>query len=76
MVSILYPPATPEQLGTRWNSLLEARVVFGDFKHEHNHQHQHSAPGSRSQSEYAAACRHTRTPTACEIKNLEQNTRL
>lgn len=51
MVSILYPPATPEQLGTR-------------------------APGSRSQSEYAAACRHTRTPTACEIKNLEQNTRL
>ena len=22
-----------------WNTLLEARVVIGDFKHEHNHRH-------------------------------------
>ena len=22
-----------------WNSLFEARVVIGDFKHEHNHRH-------------------------------------
>jgi putative transposase len=27
----------------RWNSVLEARVVIGDFKHEHNHRHRHSA---------------------------------
>jgi hypothetical protein len=37
MVSIMYPPATPEQLGTRWNRLFTARVVLGDFKHGHNH---------------------------------------
>jgi putative transposase len=28
-----------------WNTLLEARVVIGDFKHEHNRRHRHSAPG-------------------------------
>ena len=22
-----------------WNTLLEARVVIGDFKHQHNHRH-------------------------------------
>jgi putative transposase len=27
-----------------WTTLLEARVVIGDFKHEHNHRHRHSAP--------------------------------
>jgi len=26
------------------NTLFEARVVIGDFKHEHNHR-RHSAPG-------------------------------
>jgi putative transposase len=31
-----------------WNTLLEARVVIGDFKHEHNHRHRHSALGYRS----------------------------
>ena len=50
-----------------WNSLLEARVVIGDFKHEHNHRHRHSALGYRTPAEYAAACRHTHTPVACEI---------
>ena len=25
-----------------WNTLLEARVVIGDFKHEHNHRHRRS----------------------------------
>ena len=50
-----------------WNTLLEARVVIGDFKHEHNHRHRHSALGYRTPADYAAACRHTHTPAACEI---------
>jgi putative transposase len=50
-----------------WNTLLEARVVIGDFKHEHNHRHRHSALGYRTPAEYAAACRCTHTPVACEI---------
>ena len=30
--------ATSEFLNrNHWNSLFEARVVIGDFKHEHNH---------------------------------------
>ena len=40
-----------------WNTLFEARVVIGDFKHEHNHRHRHSALGYRTPAEYAAACR-------------------
>ena len=77
MVSIMYPPATPEQLGNRWNTLFEARVVLGDFKHEHNHQHQHSALGYRTPAEYAAACRHTHTPAGCEITSIcNETTRL
>jgi putative transposase len=50
-----------------WNTLLEARVVIGDFKDEHNHRHRHSALSYRTPAEYAAACRHTHTPVACEI---------
>ena len=50
-----------------WNTLFEARVVIGDFKHDHNHRHRHSALGYRTPAEYAAACRHTHTPVACEI---------
>lgn len=50
-----------------WNTLFEARVVIGDFKHEHNHRHRHSALGYRTPAEYAAACRHTHTPVACAI---------
>ena len=50
-----------------WNSLFEARVVIGDFKHEHNHRHRHSALGYRTPAEYAAACRQTHTPVACKI---------
>jgi transposase InsO family protein len=52
---------------SHWNTLFEARVVIGDFKHEHNHRHRHSALGYRTPAEYAAACRHTHTPVACEI---------
>lgn len=48
-----------------WNTLLEARVVIGDFKHDHNHHHRHSALGYRTPAEYAAACRCTHTPVAC-----------
>ena len=50
-----------------WNTLLEARVVIGDFKHEHNHRHRHSALGYRTPAEYAAACRCTHTPVSCSI---------
>ena len=50
-----------------WNSLLEARVVIGDFKHEHNHRRRHSALGYLTPVEYAAACRHTHHPAACDI---------
>jgi putative transposase len=50
-----------------WTTLLEARVVIGDFKDEHNHRHRHSALGYRTPAEYAARCRHTHTPVACEI---------
>ncbi len=50
-----------------WNTLFEARVVIGDFKTEHNHRHRHSALGYRTPAEYAAGCRCTHTPVACEI---------
>jgi putative transposase len=51
-----------------WNSLFEARVVIGDFKEEHNHRHRpHPALGYRTPAEYAARCRCTHTPLACEI---------
>lgn len=50
-----------------WNSVFEARVVIGDFKHEHNHRHRHSALGYRTPAEYAAACGHNHTPVACSI---------
>jgi putative transposase len=38
-----------------WNTLLEARVVIGDFKQEHNHRHRHSALGYRTSSSPAWA---------------------
>lgn len=44
------------ELVSHWNSLLEARVVICDFKHEHNHGHRHPAMGYRTSAEYAAAC--------------------
>ena len=50
-----------------WTTLLEARVVIGDFKHEHNRRHRHSALGYLTPAEYAAACRHTHHPVACAI---------
>jgi putative transposase len=50
-----------------WNTLLEARVVIGDFKEEHNRRHRHSSLGYRTPAEYAAVCRCTHTPVACDI---------
>lgn len=50
-----------------WTSLLEARVVIGDFKHDHNHRHRHSALGYLTPTEYAARCSHTHHRVACEI---------
>ncbi len=48
-----------------WTSLLEARVVIGDFKADHNRRHRHSALGYKTPAEYAAACTHTHHPVAC-----------
>ena len=43
---IVQQPASKECLNrNHWNTLFEARVVIGDFKHEHNHRHRHSALG-------------------------------
>jgi transposase InsO family protein len=50
-----------------WTTLLEARVVIGDFKHDHNHRHRHSALSYLTPTEYAARCSHTHHPVACEI---------
>ncbi|MBF6302437.1 transposase [Nocardia amamiensis] len=50
-----------------WTSLLEARVVIGDFKLELNHRHRHSAPGYLTPAEYAARCGHVHHPVACYI---------
>ncbi|RBO85266.1 transposase InsO family protein [Nocardia puris] len=50
-----------------WTSVLEARVVIGDFKAEHNHRHRHSALGYLTPAEYAARCSHTHHPVACNI---------
>jgi transposase InsO family protein len=77
------PPGTPRNNGfvesfngrmrreclnrNHWTSLLEARVVIGDFKDEHNRRHRHSALGYLTQTEYAARCSHTDHPVACEI---------
>ncbi|WP_439956518.1 IS3 family transposase [Nocardia nova] len=50
-----------------WTSLLEARVVIGDFKTEHNLRHRHSALGYLTPTEYAVRCGHTHHPVACTI---------
>ncbi len=50
-----------------WTSLLEARVVIGDFKTDHNLRHRHSALGCRTPAEYAASCTCTHHPVACGI---------
>ncbi|MGV9611233.1 IS3 family transposase [Nocardia xishanensis] len=50
-----------------WTSLLEARVVIGDFKTEHNLRHRHSALGYLTPAEYAARCTHSHHPVACSI---------
>lgn len=50
-----------------WTSLLEARVVIGDFKTEHNQRPRHSVLGYRTPAEYAAACTHTHHPVGCDI---------
>ncbi|BCK53195.1 integrase [Nocardia wallacei] len=50
-----------------WTTLLEARVVIGDFKADHNMRHRHSALGYLTPAEYAAACTHTHHPVVCGI---------
>lgn len=77
------PPGTPWNNGTaesfnsrmrrellnrnHWTCLLEARVAITDYKTEHNTRHRHSSLGYLTPDEYAAQCRHTHTPVACEI---------
>jgi transposase InsO family protein len=56
-----------------WTSLLEARVVIGDYKQDHNLRHRHSALGYRTPAEYAAACRCAHTPVACKINESGSN---
>ncbi len=51
----------------QWPTLLEARVVIGDFKDDHNHRHRHSALGYLTPAEYAAGCTHRHHPVGCEI---------
>ena len=48
-------------------SVLEARVVIGDFKDDHNRRHRHSALGYQTPAEYAAGCTCTHHPVVCEI---------
>ncbi|MFI2284794.1 hypothetical protein [Nocardia beijingensis] len=50
-----------------WTSLLEARVVIGDFKDDRNRRRRPSALGYRTPAEYAAACTHSDHPVACGI---------
>ena len=50
-----------------WNTLLEARVVIGDFKADHNYRHRHSSLAYRTPAEYAAACEDRHHVLACEI---------
>ena len=50
-----------------WTSVLEARVVIGDFKDDHNRRHRHSALGYQTPAEYAARCTCTHHPVVCEI---------
>ena len=40
-------------------SLLHARVVIGDWKHEYNHHRRHSALGYQAPADYARHCTHT-----------------
>ena len=50
-----------------WTNLLEARVVIADFKADHSGRHRHSALNYRTPAEYAAQCRHTHHPVACDM---------
>lgn len=52
-----------------WTTLLEARVVIGDFKQDHNHRHRHSALGYLTPVEYAARCRHAHHPVTCDMNS-------
>jgi len=40
-------------------SLLHARVVISDWKHEYNHERRHSSLGYLAPVEYARSCTHT-----------------
>ncbi|NKX90950.1 transposase [Nocardia coubleae] len=50
-----------------WTSLLETRVVIGDFKSDHNLRPRHSALDYLTQAEYAGCRTHRRHSAACGI---------
>ncbi|WP_442790708.1 integrase core domain-containing protein [Nocardia sp. NBC_01329] len=56
-----------------WTSLLEARVVIGDFKNDHNARNRHPALGYRTPAEYAAGCAHTHHPVACGVNRTRND---
>jgi len=41
-------------------SLLHAKVIISDWKHDYNHHRRHSALGYQAPAVYAASCRHRR----------------
>ena len=41
-----------------WNTLFEARVVIGDWKHDYNYHRRHSSLGYQPPARYAATCTH------------------
>jgi putative transposase len=43
---------------TSFWSLVQAKVVISDWKHDYNHHRRHSAPGYLTPAGYAAACTH------------------
>ncbi|WP_425301179.1 integrase core domain-containing protein [Nocardia neocaledoniensis] len=51
----------------RWTSLLEARIVIGDFKGRAQPQASAFGAGLSPPAEYAARCSHTHHPVACNI---------
>jgi hypothetical protein len=44
-------------INTCW-SLIQARVIIGDWEHDYNHYRRHSSLGCLPPARYAAGCTH------------------